>query len=150
MTYLAIDPGGTSGWARFDESGDTIGFGKIKGHDNFLDWLELQEEVKVLVLENYKVGRSGGSQFTHSFGDVPTLQLIGAIKRVAKKQGWTIVEQTPNDMYMGLRHIGLWERYRGGGKALHVPDDQSALAHGVYYLTKIGVRKHRLDERDSN
>lgn len=151
MTYLAIDPGGTTGWALFDELGDTIGFGKVKGHDEFLDWLESTTErygkgIETLVLENYKVGRSGGSQFTHSFGDVPTLQLIGAIKRVAKKASIPIVEQTPNDMYMGLRHLGLWTRYRGGGKALHVPDEQSALAHGVYYLTKIGVRKHRLDK----
>ena len=145
MTYLAIDPGGTTGWARFNETGDTTGFGKIKGHDAFLDWLEEVQGVQVCILENYKVGRSGGSQFTHSFGDVPTLQLIGAIKRVAKKQGWELVEQSPNDMYMGLRHIGLWSQYRGSGKALHVPDDQSALAHGVYYLIKIGVRKHRLD-----
>lgn len=155
MTYLAIDPGGTTGWALFDEGGDTLGFGKVKGHDNFLDWLEdtvrLNEpKVSTIILENYKVGRSGGSQFTHSFGDVPTLQLIGAIKRVAKKASIPIVEQSPNDMYMGLRHLGLWTRYRGDGKALHVPDDQSALAHGVWYLTKIGVRKHRLDERDSN
>ena len=149
--YLAIDPGGTTGWALFDEKGDTKGIGKIKGHDDFLDWLEdtvhLHEPpVKVFILENYKVGRSGGSQFTHSFSDVPTLQLIGAIKRVAKKANITIVEQSPNEMYIGLRYIGLWSLYRAGGKAAHVPDEQSALAHGVYYLVKIGLRKHRLDK----
>lgn len=142
--YLAIDPGGLSGWARFDASGETLGLGKIKGHDNFLDWLEEQEDVETLILENYKVGRSGGSQFTHSFGDVPTLQLIGAIKRVAKKNKWIVVEQTPNDMYMGLRYLGLWQVYRGGKSKQHVPDEQSALAHGVYYLTKRGIRKNRL------
>lgn len=146
--YLSIDPGKTTGWASFSDSGETLGFGKIKGHDAFLDWLEETQDVKVVILENYKVGRSGGSQFTHSFGDVPTLQLIGAIRRVASKRHWTVVEQTPNDMYMGLRYLGLWERYRGPGRPKrHVPDEQSALAHGVYYLVKHKIRPHPLDKR---
>lgn len=148
MNYLAIDPGNTTGWAKFDENGDTVGLGKIKGHDEFLDWLEIEviSGVKKIVLENYKVGRSGGSQFTNSFSDVPTLQLIGAIKRVAKKANIEIIEQSPNEMYIGLRYLGLWERYRGGKKRVHVPDEQSALAHGVYWLVKHKIRKHSLDE----
>lgn len=147
--YLAIDPGDSTGWATFNyDTGETLGFGKIKGHDAFLDWLEEIEGIKTIILENYKVGRSGGSQFTHSFSDVPTLQLIGAIRRVAKKRHWTIVEQTPNDMYMGLRYLGLWSHYRGPGKAkIHVPDDQAALAHGVYYLVKRKKRPHPLMEK---
>lgn len=144
--YLAIDPGKTTGWAGFDERGNLIGCGKVTGHDAFLDWLE-EQAFKTMVLENYKVGRSGGSQFTHSFGDVPTLQIIGAIKRIAKKQSAKVIEQSPNEMYIGLRYLGLWSKYRAGGKKLHVPDDQSALAHGVYYLVKHKIRQHRLAQQ---
>lgn len=143
--FLAIDPGNSTGWALFDNAGETVEIGKIKGHDNFLDWLEEQSPLKI-ILENYKVGRSGGSQFTNSFSDVPTLQLIGAIKRVAKKAKIEVIEQTPNDMYMGLRYLGLWQVYRGGKTKQHVPDDVSALAHGRYYLVKTGIAKHRLAE----
>lgn len=139
MKYLAIDPGGTTGWAKFDADGNLLGCSKIQGGDKFLDWLEDQEAGDTtLILEDYKVR----PWVNHSYSSVPTLQIIGAIKRVAQKKEWTLVEQQPQCMHMGLRYLGLYAKYGGGKK--HVPDDQSALAHGVYYLVKTGVRKHRL------
>lgn len=148
MTYLAIDPGGTTGWALFNDQGEVTGIGKIKGHDDFLDWLE-EQTPDTVILENYKVGRSG-NQFTNSFSDVPTLQLIGAIKRHIRKNKITLIEQSPNDMYMGLKYLGLYSLYRGGKTARHVPDEQSALAHGTYYLVKTGIKPHRLDRNNED
>lgn len=146
MKYLAIDPGDSTGWASFDEKGNLTGFDKIKGHDEFLDFLE-KLEPRLIILENYKIRPTVG----HNFSDVPTLQLIGAIKRFAHKKGTPIVEQTPNNMYIGLRYIGFYEKYAKHrsktGKMVqpHVPDNVSAWAHGEYYLVKNGIKSHRLD-----
>lgn len=137
MWLLAIDPGGTTGWASFDRKGKPIAFDKIKGHDEFLDWLEEQKPERI-VCESYKV-RPG---VNHSFSDVPTLQLIGAIKRWARKQGIEVKEQQPADMYIGLRHLGLYTTYKGK----HVPDNISALAHGEYYLIKNKLKRHNLEK----
>src|SRR6266496_4107812 len=125
--YIAIDPGDTTGWATFNEQGELIDFQEIKGHDNFLDWLE-QQNARVYIVESYRVRTSG---HINSFSTVPTLQLIGAIKRVAKKKGIKIVMQEVSPaLSIGLRFIGMHSIYKGK----HVPDRISALAHGTYYL----------------
>lgn len=140
MKYLAIDPGDNTGWCSFDQAGQVHQFGEIKGHDAFLDWLEDQQPT-VVICENYRVGRSG-NQFTNSFSDVPTLQLIGAIKRYCTKKGIQLVMQDTQSLWMGLRMLGLYQQYRlPNGKKKHPPDKISAMAHGVYYLTKKKIRK---------
>lgn len=134
--YLAIDPGDTTGWAKFDEKGNVTAFDEIKGHDNFLDWLEDNiEGVHVIILERYRVRTAG---HINSFSTVPTLQLIGAIKRVARKNNISIMEQDPSPaLVMGLRFLGLHVAYKGK----HVPDKVSALAHGTYFLRKAKIQK---------
>lgn len=140
MKYLSIDPGNNTGWASFDQQGQVHQFGEISGHDEFLDWLE-EQQPQVIICENYKVGRSG-NQFTNSFSEVPTLQLIGAIKRHCTKRGIKLVMQDTQALWMGLRMLGMYQMYRNSdGTKKHVPDKMSAMAHGVYYLTKNKIRK---------
>ncbi len=133
MNYIAIDPGDNIGWATFDEQGKFIAFGEIKGHDNFLDWLEEQEGCITFIVESYRA-RPGA---TNSWSRLPTIQLIGAIKRIAKKKKIKVVEQDPSPaLSIGLRFIKMHTTYRGK----HVPDRVSALAHGVYYLKIAGIQ----------
>ena len=136
MTYLSIDPGDNTGWAKFDDKGKFQAFGEIKGHDNFLDWLEKVEvsEGDVWIIESYR-SRPGA---INSWSRQPTIQLIGAIKRQAHKKHIFIEEQYPSPcLSIGLRFIGMHKMYVGK----HVPDQVSALAHGTYYLRKKGVLK---------
>jgi len=134
MTYLAIDPGENIGWARFDDQGQLEGMGEINGHDKFLDWLEEQTGIKVYIVESYR-SRPGK---INSWSRLPTVQLIGAIKRVARKRGIKVVEQDPSPcLSIGLRFIGMHTTYKGK----HVPDQVSALAHGTYYLRQKGIQK---------
>lgn len=137
--YLAIDPGKRTGYARFDAQGTPIECRAIQGVDNFLDWLE-EQETEVVVIERYR-SRPGA---INAWSDGPTQQLIGAIKRIARKSEWQIVEQDPSPaLAIGLRYIGMATAYKGK----HVPDEISALAHGEYYLVSKGIKKHRLEAK---
>lgn len=141
--YLSIDPGEKNvGWAKFDEKGDTIGLGKIRGMDEFLDWLEADDKPKRVIFENYRVNPAVG----HAFSKVRTVELIGNIKRYCYKNNIPFAEQRNTDLPTGLRLIGMYEVYYKNRKRIkHVDDDVSALAHGVFYLTQKNIRKHRLD-----
>jgi hypothetical protein len=133
MSYTAIDPGDNVGWATFDDKGEFTGFGEIKGHDAFLDWLE-KDQASVIIVESYRA-RPGK---INSWSRLPTVQLIGAIKRIAHKRHAKVIEQDPNPcLSIGLRFIGLHTEYKGK----HVPDKISALAHGTYYLRKERILK---------
>ena len=140
--YLAIDPGGTCGWAAFDEAGILIGMGKIKGHDEFLDWLEDQTP-KEYIVERYRNRIGGRGAAVHAFSENNTSQVIGAIKRVAKKRGIIVNLQDPSPgLSFGLRFLGIYTKYYSGTKNIkHVPDDISALAHGTYFLRRAGIQK---------
>lgn len=145
LHYLALDPGEKrQGWAKFNEEGTTIGFGKITGDlDNFMDWLEgLDPPPKVIIYENYRVNPT----IKHGFSKVPTVQLIGMIKRFAKKAKIEIHEQNNGVLPIGLRYAGFFDRYyhANGKKKKHVDDEHAALAHGIYYLVKNKIREHRL------
>ena len=138
MTYLAIDPGHTTGWATFDEEGVFTGLGKITGEDKFLDWLETQvkeNKPRLVIIEQYR-NRPGTAVNSWSTG--PTQQHIGAITRILRKAHVQMTMQDPSPaLSIGLRFIGMHTLYEGK----HVPDDVSAYAHGTYYLRRSGIQK---------
>lgn len=143
MHYLAIDPGQkNTGWASYNEIGETEGVGIFNDPDKFLDWLE-EQNPKVVICENYKINPGVG----HVWSSVPTLQIIGAIKRIVKKQGAQLVLQDNTALGVGLRYLGMHQVYRPvqGKPRKHVPDDLSALAHGEYFLVKNKIKPHRLE-----
>lgn len=146
MHYLSIDPGEqTTGWAKFDEAGNEIEFGKITGGpDSFMDWLEgLDNPPREIIYENYRVNPT----INHGFSKVVTIQLIGMIKRYARKNKILLHEQPNTVLKIGLKYIGMYEIYYPPGKPKkHVDDQISAYAHGVYYLQKKGIRKSRVAE----
>lgn len=137
IMYLAIDPGNTTGWAIFDDNGETIEFNEITGHDAFLDWLdERTESFDEVIIEEYRVRNQ---QFNHQGSTIPTVQLIGAITRWARKRGIPISMQPSSVLPIACKFVGY--PYRQGS---HVPDRISALAHGVFWLQKKKIRKNRL------
>lgn len=142
--YLTIDPGEKNvGWASFNIDGKTLGFGIIKGMDEFMDWLEDGPEPKEIVFEGYRLlpGRN------RNFSKVRTIELIGLIKRYChKRPDIKLTEQRNTDLGIGLRYIGMYSTYYQGRKNIkHVDDGISALAHGEYYLVKNKIKKHRLE-----
>lgn len=146
MRYLAIDPGEKrTGWASFNEAGEETGLGTILGGpDGFMDWIEgLPDPPQEIIFEGYAVNPT----INHGFSKVVTVQLIGMIKRYAKQRKIPIHEQRNTVLSIGLRYIGMYAVYNPPGKSKkHVDDQISALAHGVYYLQKNGIRKSRVAE----
>lgn len=141
--YLAIDPGEKkTGWAWFDGEGQTTGFGYVEGIDEFLDWLEDQPAPRVVILEEYRVNPTIG----HGFSRVRTIEVIGGVKRFARKSGSKLELQRNTCLPIGLRFLGMYEAYyENGKKKKHVDDQVSALAHGEYYLVSKKIKKHRKD-----
>lgn len=139
--YVSLDPGEKRiGWAGFDAEGLALKYGVFKDEDEMLDWLESDEvNPQVIIVESYRA-RPGA---TNAWSRLPTVQQIGAIKRVARRKKIPIVEQDPNPcLVMGLRFLGVFDMYANEkGKLLHVPDEFSALAHGTYYLRKQRIQK---------
>lgn len=134
--YVAVDPGKTTGYALFNAKGHVTENAKIFGDDAFLDKFEeiaATGDYKVLIIEAYR-SRPGA---INSWSKNETSQIIGAVKRIARKSGMKIIEQEPNPgLVIGLKFLGVSHLYP---KGKHVPDDISALAHGTYYLRQIRV-----------
>ena len=144
LYWLSIDPGEkTTGWAQFTKDGELIEFGDIRtGPDGFMDWLEsLIPQPGEIIYENYRVSPT----ISHGFSKVVTVQLIGMIKRFARKNKIPLHEQPNTVLKIGLKFAGFYTMYYGsdGKKKKHVDDKISAYAHGVYFLQKRGIRKSR-------
>lgn len=138
--YLAIDPGEHIGYAWFDGEGKPLENKEITGHNEFMDWLEAGPVPKKIIYETYR-NRPWAS--ANQWADNKTSMLIGMILRYAHKNKVELVSSEPANLYMGLRYLGLWQRYQKKGKSRpHVPNALSALAHGVYMLQKLRIRRH--------
>jgi hypothetical protein len=141
QVYLAIDPGKHVGYAWFDSEGKPVSNGEITGHNEFMDWLESGPAPKKIIYETY---RNRPWEKANQWADNQTSMLIGMILRYAHKNKCELVSSEPANLYMGLRFLGIYSEYaKKAGKARrHVPNHLSALAHGVYMLQKLRIRKH--------
>jgi hypothetical protein len=125
---LALDPGGTCGWAYF-ENGYLIKAGQIDG-----SWKPIMRLMKrlaptLIVMENYVIYEWKLKQ--HSMSDVPTLQLIGQIKMACDIMKIPLHLQTAQKAKQfctdtKLKQWGFYfERYK------HAND---AIRHGCSYM----------------
>lgn len=143
--YLAFDPGYRTGVAGWDDEYRPVLFRILKGFDalcDFLDGIELQRPgPKVIIYERYRVAYSSDNYHDeryakiHAGKQVVAEQAIGAIFRTARKVKAELVAQEPSILEMALLHAGLKKPPKGR----HLPDDQSAYAHGNEYLLKQGL-----------
>lgn len=135
--YLALDPGARTGWAWFDEEGELVDFGIFQSHDELDDFLN-ERQPGVIIYEGYYNNPSikqGGSKMPQSIA-------IGRIHAYCYRTNTRYYEQLSSVLPIALRWAGL-RQYKG-----HVPDDKSAIAHGVFWLQRHGIRKSRLIRND--
>lgn len=133
-SYLALDPGLTTGWAEFDDLGSLMGFGQVKEKD-LTDFLtdHLHSDLKEVICEDY---RNHGWMQQKKWGRNETSKIIGKIELLAELKNVPFVLQ-PNT----VKSIG----YMWGG--ITAPSNHSishqydAYAHGCYRLQTTGVRK---------
>ena len=145
MKYiLAVDPGKRNGVAIFEDVKD----GKLEINCVWtVDQLitatnQFNSDISVVVVEDYIIN---GKRNNGSRGEA--IQVIGILRALAARLSIPFVRQPPENRLTAAKWAG--EHVRKG----HMPDDQSARLHGIFYLRKQGKyttileRKVRAGER---
>jgi hypothetical protein len=133
--HMSFDPGETTGWASFDQSGKLTGSGVITGGLTGLsDFLcGIRTPPKRIIAETYRIK---DFQHHHNMSTVPTIRLLGVLEQYAYMTGATWHEQESTAYGTGIK----WANIPGlTVKKGHQPDDESAIGHGVYWLHKNGL-----------
>lgn len=138
VTYLFVDPGVTTGWAFFDATGGVIEIGQVVGVDEFGDWLdEIDIQPELVGIEEYRV-----LSMQKNYGSkVPTIQVVGMVRRKTRKWGAKFVEIPTQVKPVGYKWAGL--KPESDHSKSHQFD---AFVIGVWWLQKNGIRKSRLTD----
>lgn len=138
MTYLAVDPGGSTGWATFDSKGDGITIGTCHTREQVYDMLR-DTKPDLIILEDWIT-----QQGIHLGGDkMETVRVIGAIEFYAYIRVIPIKLQPNTIKPIAYKWAGMVKPKR---KSLTHETD--AYVHGVYYLQKNGIRRPQQGRRD--
>jgi hypothetical protein len=132
--YLAIDPGGTTGWATLNELGDVTAMGQVKQKD-FVEFFtdKLTSELKHVIVEDYR-NYAWKQQKKWSRND--TSKLIGQIEMLCSMRGVPITLQPATCKNSGYLWAGLHK-----APANHsISHQYDAVAHGVYWTQVNGIR----------
>jgi len=128
--YLALDPGGSTGWATFTEAGNGITMGTCKNRDQVYTLLK-NIKPSCIIMEDWVTQQNaalGGDR-------LEVLRVIGAVEFYCHIRQIPLHEQ-PNT----IKPVGyMWA---GVAKARSKADshERDAYVHGVYYLQKAGIR----------
>lgn len=145
---LALDPGGTTGWAYFEQL-HLVEAGQIVGTHIGIQDLILHYAPEVLVMEDYKIYPWKAKQ--HNFSGGETIRLIGAVEALAASNPGRL------RLVLQMAHVGKsfckddklrrWGLYQNGQR--HAND---AVRHGAHYLLfehrKLGKRRPKEHEQD--
>lgn len=142
-SYLAIDPGETLGWASFDAEGNCIEMGQNRWETFAKDYETLlHSDLKQVIVEQYV---NYGHKQQKRWSDNKTSKIIGKIELLAELRNVPVTLQPANVYPTGAAWGGF-----------EIPSNHSishqfvAVAHGIYWLQKNGIRpvgKALLDQR---
>ena len=138
MRILAIDPGGTVGYAMFWD-GKLIEYGHYDTFPTYYDFLVNTEFIPdVVVCEDYIID-IGTSGFNHRFDKGDTLRKIGAIDFWAYSMHIPLVLQQ-RSIKVPASAMAFGVPYKKGQKKNQHHYD--AVLHGVYYMmTKLKMKR---------
>lgn len=137
-SYVAFDPGDTSGWATFDRDGNLTGMGQFSTAE-FTEKISdlIDSSLEAVICEDYVLFKHKAMAQTNSRGrNLNTAKMVGKIELLADLKGVKFVKQEASRYPIGA----MW-----GG--FDIPSNHAishqycASAHGIYYLQSIGVRK---------
>lgn len=129
---LAIDPGIHNGWAIF-KNGIIEDLGTIDGIHEFDEWLHKQENIDLVVLEDFVLFRHKAQVQIGSKFEVT--QVIGMVKSWARRNKIPVVMQKSDVLPIA----GTWSKMpmpKDHSKSHHV----AAYNHGFYYLVNNNMR----------
>lgn len=133
-TYLALDPGETTGWATFDDKGELLNLGQFTQAEQN-DWLNenVTTALKAVICEDY---RNHGWKQQKKWSRNQTSKNIGAVEMICSMRNVPIVLQ-PNT----VKKIGYkWGGLEGAPSNHKISHQYDAYAHGVYWLQSQGIR----------
>jgi hypothetical protein len=129
---LAIDPGIHNGWAIF-KNGVVENLGSIDGVAEFDKWLHNQDNIDVVVIEDFRLFRHKAKQQIGS--KFEAVQVIGLVESWARRQGAKVVKQNADILAIAPK----WSKMpmpKNHSVSHHV----SAYNHAFYYLVKNDMR----------
>ena len=131
--YLALDPGETTGWATFDESGKLLKFGQFKQADQTAELTRLVEStLKAVICEDYM---NFAWKPQKKWSRNQTSKNIGALEMLCEMRQVPLHLQPANIKAIGYRWSGL-----GAPPSNHAISHQyDAVVHGVYWLIQNNV-----------
>lgn len=139
--YLGIDPGDTTGWAYFDESGQFQSFGQEKYLD-FMDTLVgWPDNIGTIVIEDFKLFQWKAKQ--QSGSTMVASQVIGAVTLWARTRGVIVVKQPASVKPIAQKF-----------SQVKPPSDHSfshwvdAYNHVWFYMVQQGIRPTPLQEEE--
>lgn len=133
-SYLAIDPGETSGWAEFDENGILVAFGQFKQVKQAEFLAEhVKPTLKALIVEDYK---NHAHQKQKNWSRNQTSKNIGAIEMICEMRKVPYFLQPNTVKAIGYKYAGI--EPPSDHSISHGPD---AIAHGTYFLRTKGILK---------
>ena len=146
MKYiLAVDPGKRNGIALFEDVKDgALSINCIMTVDQLIEYVnndDFDSRLSAIVVEDYIIGPKGNQG---SRGEA--IQVIGILRAFAAKLRIPFIRQPPEKRLLAAKWAG--EHVRKS----HMPDDQSARLHGIYYLrsqgkyTTVLERQHQSDK----
>lgn len=129
-SYLALDPGETTGFATFDAQGNSLEIGEVFS-DSELDDLLDRVKASVIIIEDWiqspYITMGGSKQLT--------ARTIGSVEAWARRNGAKVVLQPNTIKPIAYKWAGIKKP-----KAKSLTHSADAFVHGVYYLQKTGIR----------
>lgn len=134
--YLALDPGGSTGWATFDEKGDGCKLGTCRNRRdvyNLLAQPEIRFGVHTVIMEDWitKANQKLG-------GDrLEVVRVIGVVEYYCELTKKALHHQPNTIKSIGFMWAGM-DKPKSSDPLRHAKD---AYVHGVHWLQQQGIRK---------
>jgi hypothetical protein len=133
--YLALDPGETTGWAKFDAKGQILSYGQFKQTDQ-TEWItkHLTSTLLGVICEEYRIYNPKRQK---RWSRNQTSKNEGAFQLLAEMRNVPFYLQPAANLTIGLKWAGLGELPSNHA----ISHQYCAIAHGTYWLRMNGILK---------
>jgi hypothetical protein len=133
--YLALDPGETTGWAKFDINGELLAYGQFKQAEQ-TKWItdNMSSTLKGVICEEYRIYNPKKQK---RWSRNQTSKNEGAFELLAALRNIPFYLQPANVLSIGLKYAGIGELPSNHA----ISHQYCAIAHGTYWLRTNGILK---------
>ncbi len=137
VKYVSFDPGESTGWVTWNESGAMVQQGTCRSREALEDLLSKLGNIPEVIVEDFTLRKDKALQ--QSGSRLETVRVIGVIESWAHRNKSKITKQPASILHTAQLQSGM-----------KMPSNHShshwisAYNHGFHYLVKKGVRKLEL------